>query len=657
MMVNVHSEEKFLIGAGLGRILLKAMLPIGTGSVILMVFVLIFYLKKRMISYSMFLVLGARKKTLYIRMALEICFSLICSLVFGCLLGNGILFFLRKGIAEFIGNDFLLSRVTWLSGLKMFGVTVLIYLVSFMGARDIARDMHLVSASARKVRGEKMPWKGLRLLLIAVIVLLVWSVFSYSQLRNFEDIKLLGVYFVGVFLVLRYGGAAYLHKLKRGKQYLSKLMERNYFYHRSRTTAWYLLALTVINICVAFCFTFQTVSVMVAEEGDTLYPYDFVCIADEEDDRFFQKLQDTYDLEIATYPMVRVSSADGTPMVSPAAHAPQGQHIGISETTYHALKRSLDGAYKEQSLGLDGDGKKVYIVHQQDRSIQAQPTDFKGNRKRPYLHIGCPCIYYSKTAPEKISGYPSYGIAGEEIGSLTGCFRQGLQENIIVFSDDYFEKAQDMWEYTDFRTGKTIEEEAERILNVTIRQGPSRLVLIKAREEDVDDLEVEMNRLSQSPNHVYESGYSSEVDCYYSKKEAVRDLKTERIMKKIVNISVIVTLMVTFVFLMLIKVFSEMEEKKQRSKFLRCMGMQRKERLQILKKELYLFYWIPAVITVISTVCFTFAVFHARMYPAVVIREYLRYAAVIWAICFVVEMLLMVVLDVLVVRKVEGKDE
>ena len=31
-------------------------------------------------------------------------------------------------------------------------------------------------------------------------------------------------------------------------------------------------------------------------------------------------------------------------------------------------------------------------------------------------------------------------IAGEEFGSLIGCFRQGKLENVVVFSDEYFKK-------------------------------------------------------------------------------------------------------------------------------------------------------------------------------------------------------------------------
>lgn len=56
----------------------------------------------------------------------------------------------------------------------------------------------------------------------------------------------------------------------------------------------------------------------------------------------------------------------------------------------------------------------------------------------------------------------------------------GKLENIVVFSDAYFKKAQGMWKYTNILTGDKIEEKALRIDGVTIKQGPTKLVLIQA---------------------------------------------------------------------------------------------------------------------------------------------------------------------------------
>ena len=71
---------------------------------------------------------------------------------------------------------------------------------------------------------------------------------------------------------------------KKTPAYLPQMLNRNHLYYKSKTTARYVLALTILNVCAVFYFLFQVVSVTIAEEPESLYPYDFVCIADDGDD-------------------------------------------------------------------------------------------------------------------------------------------------------------------------------------------------------------------------------------------------------------------------------------------------------------------------------------------------------------------------------------
>lgn len=73
MMAKAHRAENFLLGEGLGRILLNAMLPMAVCAIFLMVFVLVFYMKKWTQNYSVFVTLGIRKKALYTIIGIEIC--------------------------------------------------------------------------------------------------------------------------------------------------------------------------------------------------------------------------------------------------------------------------------------------------------------------------------------------------------------------------------------------------------------------------------------------------------------------------------------------------------------------------------------------------------------------------------------------------------
>ena len=125
-------------------------------------------------------------------------------------------------------------------------------------------------------------------------------------------------------------------------------------------------------------------SVDIAEEPESLFPYEYVCIADEEDTEFFDRLEREYEVETIRFPMVRVSNADRTEKPEPRQRRAQGQQIGISETTYHQLKKLLDPEYQASDLQLDPEGERIYIVHQQDRSIKAQPIDWLYGSKEPF---------------------------------------------------------------------------------------------------------------------------------------------------------------------------------------------------------------------------------------------------------------------------------
>ena len=108
------------------------------------------------------------------------------------------------------------------------------------------------------------------------------------------------------------------------------------------------------------------------------------------------------------------------------------------------------------------------------------------------------------------------------------------------------------------------------------------------------------------------------------KKTAVNDLKTEYTMKLIINTFVLLTMTISGLFLMYIKSLSEMSDKKVRADFLKCMGMRKKERVSLLKRELYYFYWLPELITIVVTSILQQPTFHARMYTHAVRIAWLK---------------------------------
>ena len=97
-----------------------------------------------------------------------------------------------------------------------------------------------------------------------------------------------------------------------------------------------------------------------------------MCIADDNDEKLLKNLKETYksDIHIEEYPMVRVATADKTERDERGAEQRiQGQEIGISETTYHRLKKQSIKIIKPKRW-IWTQKEKGLLVHQQDRSVK-----------------------------------------------------------------------------------------------------------------------------------------------------------------------------------------------------------------------------------------------------------------------------------------------
>ncbi|MBC5742031.1 hypothetical protein FMM74_000165 [Lachnospiraceae bacterium MD308] len=646
---------------GLNIILMNAVIPVGIMSVIITVILVFYYLRCRAKNYGIFLTLGMRKKTLWYFVAMEFVSLLFFTLIAGGLAGTGVLLLFSVKSQTLTGRHMEWSSAGVSPYVKSVLALCLMFLVSFMAARDIFVDFNMGRSTELKAVREKMPGRWRKVFFVLGLSFIVYSIYSYRQLYNFENVKLLAVLTVGIFLVLRCGIAQWFMKESRQDSYLKKLLIHNQIFHKSKTNTGYIFGMVMIQFFALFYFTFQAVSVEIAEEADTLYPYDIVCAAGDQDDDIFKELREKYDIRMQVYPMVRITNFDSTEKTEGMyGDIPpiQGQHIGISESTYHSLKAALDRSYSARPLHLDDKGERIYIVHQQDKSVKAQPLDFFASRKEPLLHIGQPCsigVADAGWSRRKDVGYYFKIIEGEEIGVLTGAFRQGLRDNLVVFSDVYFEEAREFWKTRDIYTGEPIPEEEEKIEGVNIRQGPTKLVLISAGSADVSAMTEDLKEFKK--RHKEEESYDASVSCLNTKPQAVLDLRTERLMKTALNLLVmIVSFLIYFVFLN-VKMATEADLTAKRTEFLTCMGMRRKERKALVRNELLRYYYLfPTGAAAALALLFTAAVFLARQYTRADILHYIRAAVPVWAVSLLSVGILVVIRVTVYIRRAEEKN-
>ena len=595
--------------SGAGRILLRSILELGAVGLFMLVLLLLYYLRKRIPEYGVFMTLGIRKKTMYLTMGLELGLGALLSLVLGGVGGILIIRAFQKNLSGVEGG--FLSPVLLL---KAAAVMLVLYLVTFFVTHDLFVGFRMGSSTKLQMLKEWMPGKFHLAFVSAGAGLTVLMLFWYRENGNFENIQLLGGCFLGIYLVLRFGMAGYLLYKRRKASALLKLLRQQPFYHRSRSAVWYIFGLCVLQVCILAVFSVQIFSVHLVKDRDSLFPYDLVLCAsaeDEQDEELLEKMKGMEGVYAAAYPMFRVSGTDATETAETRESASvRSQNIGIPESAYHALKRVLDPEYKEKPLELDADGETVYIVHQQSKGTKARPVDYKSLRSTPYLYTGPVCVYVDQFSQQ--SSFSRRRIVGEETACLIGDFCQGERENLVVFSDAYFEKAKDIWKVTDPFTGNVLRGEELSDFAELLYQGPTKLVTVRADQKTLGELQPELDAFQE--RHKKDEEYDAKVKSYYLKTDARLQMDTELNMQETMGKLLIFIFFAAGVLLLGIKMMTEKEMNIRRAQFLYCMGMRQKERKRLLRWEMGIYYVLALVISAAVSVPAVLATFHARLY-------------------------------------------
>mgnify|MGYP006918634666 FL=1 len=652
MLAPFNKEGNILTGHGITAILLEFLIVSLIASLMLMITNLLSYFRKRMRNYSIFTSMGMRKSTLYALLGAEIGAGIVSMLVGGGCIGGVILFILRRIFLSKSGMGEEPAKVTAFSYLIASLILIGISVIGLMIIRDFFLYRELRKIQLGDVEKEKMPEKRVPLWLAVGIILTLIVLWQFGMRTKAEGIKIILLLFAGIYLVEKFGFALFLKLRKNKRTYYEKLMPYNAFYYRFKSTFRYVYVISIIPVLVLFVFGKGMISAKIAEKPEILFPYDFVCMATEEDETFWNQLKETYDIKLQEYPMVRVTNVDNSEKMDDIRKVimPQGQHIGISESTYKKLCAAA--GKKAENLNLSADGKDVYIIYQQAKSVKAHPLDYMNSRKNPYLHIGQPLQSYWYLDREKL--YPKRTVTGETIDVLTGAFRQGSEENLVVFSDEYFENVQDDWKKYNWITGDPVQKE-EAVEGVGIHHWPTRLVLLNVKNADYEAVEKDLQAFRKA--HEVDEKFDQDVLSCYAKRTSIEQMKSERFMTTVVDIFIMGAFLLGSILVIYLKYESEMKDKKRRNEFLTCIGMRTKERIQVIRTETRIFFWVPVAVLLVTVPVLTAEMWKMRQYTGADCGKYAKYLLILTGIYLVLQGIGVKVIEWHTIRKVEGKHE
>ena len=618
ILFSVHSEESGTMSGGLTGILLM-----GIGLIAIINFFLLgtaakAYAKSRLKDYGLFLILGMRNRMLERIILIEYLASLVVAVLLGCVIGLPCTLVVRQVIIAYQGEA--LANINGLTFAISIGLSLLIFVCAFLDNQDEMLGMALSGTLTAEKEAEPYPEKRI-IFFVWGIMATVIPVVTFPRRLYFENVYLLIAFCFGVYLLFYYGGSQVLKKIKsRGTFYHNKLLTINSFYYRYKANAKHIFSMFCLDFFVLFYLMIQVISAIVNKPEEN-YPYRLVAMFEQKDEDYFKEIEQSFDADIDIREMVRITVQDiSEKREVPAAimEIPQGQQIGLSETTYNELNGS--------SLSLKG--KEIFISYQQTANENAHPVDFSRLSEVPGIHVGLPAPY---TLAIKKDVFPTdYTLAGEERNLFIGHLKGGTQENVIVFSDEYFR---------EIRKGA---------------DGPQYIALINAPESKCDALEKELNNYAEGKKTKADAsdlaatffGYNYDrfINNVYNTRVNMTDEKSETVLRIVVNILVIVALIFTTWVVQFIKQMSSGERYKRNGELLRCLGMRKSENKKLILRELHITRGLSFIPAIIITTVFTGTTLFIRDYSVNEVAMYLKMYGVVVLIYIIVQYVILIML-------------
>lgn len=387
----------------------------------LMVLVFLSYIRKRVGDYAVLESLGLKKKHKYMFVAWEFGGVFVISLGGGLLLGVLLAEALRIGLLKAFSDTVSVlyyGKSVWIMTVVMQIITYISIFIFFDEVIACLGIDALLSFGKKNGRSYKR-----RVLFSAAgpaVMLISFVSMGFYWGKGVEEVPTSAV-LAGLFLFMVTSAGNYLERLKgNGRLYYKRLVWLDQWYQQFYYNINVAFVTAAFLFIINFAFSVSLFDYLPVNTPEN-FPYDLVWMANEEDREFLDGLRKEYHLEVEEYPCFRAATGD------------YAEQTAISAETYEQ--------WTGESLELKD--REIYVVYQRDRADRNH-LGIDYNTKNPDIYIGnARAELWLYIQGEIIPGAEfdnDYKIVGYEDRVLTGIFGTAEQENIIVFSDEYYQK-------------------------------------------------------------------------------------------------------------------------------------------------------------------------------------------------------------------------
>lgn len=624
------SESQGLVkNAGIYAILFNGVLIIAGITSLLLILSVRVYALGRLEDYEILRVLGLPPKKRKKLQIVEYIGGMTIALIMGGGVGTAIAFVIRI-ILKNAGFPTLLNY------LQATGICIILFTLAMLINEEVLVEMDLTSTRHMINKKSKLPQKPECLLGVVGIIAAIASAWCYWGERDWGEVNLFFTLFLfGSFLVWRYGWTIFLRIKKHKISNVLHTVKWNPFYCGFHAKNLKMFLVFLLQFYLLFYCSTQLAGNFPFQISEKEYPYKFVWKIRGDDSRaekLLNEFENKYQAEIKKIPAVNVVTMRGKAAVQNMyGDGVSGQNIGIPENTYFQLTG--------KKLNLEG--QSIYIVYHQMPGDKAHPIDYTtlGNQK---LHFGSAYLNGGFKQNELTHFFREYKVSGYERKNLIGYWGKGDNENIVVFSDEYFNKIKKeeiqkdleakareeiLGNYYDLSEGELKGAGIERAEDY-----PDSLALIKVENEFVDDIHSKLDIYEKDSKEAQKSQYiyDSTVKMFYDSREAISENTTERTMTFAAYSFQAFLIMFAVLYIVYMNIMDAADEKKKTYEFLKHMGIRKREILKILLAEFDIFTYVPCVVSVVFGSSAVAALANLRLLDITDRQNYFLIILILW---------------------------
>ena len=517
---------------------LKTDFQIAVGIIAVITLMLMFYamkcyIKLRIKDYSMFLVLGMKKKAVSLLLLFEYCIGCVISLILGIGVGRILLYIIQRLLVKYYPRYIQMHALGYQIYKNVCLASILIMVLVFVILLIWLDRRSLGMLMAEDKQNEKRPASYMWIIL-AVIgnVLMIVGIILYCG-SDTQYLYAHGGLLMGLILAVVFGLALFLNLLKKCKNfYYRHMLDLNQLYSRYLNHMIILVLLIVVHFFSLSYLVVQTAELLPLDQYRSQYPYDVIWITEKDNKGYAKKLASTYNGTVTEVPMIRVSTYYGA------------NHIGISEKTYRKLSKS-------QALNLKENQIAVRI-----ENSDAKQEDIKDSAYWEVYSTLYAGKYFGKQDSDTLIDVKEnedihFNIRSICTQTIVGKYStDGWHENIIVFSDEYFNK---QWNAISLKNDNA--SELELFTFPTTRREP---VCQKLKQYNQKSSYHKMGKLQNN---------------LYITDQYLNGQKMRALFSMSSKIFLIIASILSGFFIMSLKTLTEFPALQKRFEFFKCMGM------------------------------------------------------------------------------------